>query len=172
MGAAESIKSQSDAQAKFIHAFVTSAIHTFQVQCRYEVVAQKPRLLTPNENLDVTICSVIGLVSSVFRGSVILCLNDRIFLGLMSGMFGEKMEVLTNELSDGIGELLNIVFGTAKTKLTNDGISVDKALPTVIRGAEIKINSVTSDKPTIVVPLSGPDGVFNLLITLDQQTKP
>ncbi len=160
-----------DVDAQFIFAFLSATLHTLKVQCNYPVVAEKARLLQPTDNLPVTICGIIGLVSNVFRGTVTLCLTDEVFLGMMSGMFNEKMDVITKELSDGTGEILNIIFGTAKTTLTNEGLSVEKAIPTVVRGVDIKVNSLTGGNPTIVVPFTGANGSFQLLISLDQKGK-
>lgn len=168
MGAAPVVTTNShDAEAQFIHAFIQAVSHTFGVQCNYQVVAQKAHSLKSAEDLDISICSVIGLVSSVFRGTITLALNDATFLALMSGMFGEKLETVSDELSDGAGELLNIIFGTAKTTLTNNGIAVEKAIPTVIRGPKIKFSALTANKPTIVVPFTGSAGPFHMLISLD-----
>jgi chemotaxis protein CheX len=160
-----------DVEAQFIFAFLSATLHTLKVQCNYPVAAQKARMLAPTDDLPVTICGIIGLVSNVFRGTVTLCLTDKVFLGMMSGMFNEKMDTVTKELSDGTGEILNIIFGTAKTTLTNEGLSVEKAIPTVVRGADIRVNSLTGGNPTIIVPFSGADGMFQLLISLDQKGK-
>ena len=87
-------------------------------------------------------------------------------------MFGEPYDKITDEIADGAGELLNIIFGTAKTILTDSGYSVEKAIPTVIRGSDIKLHSLTKGGRTVVVPFEGKDGVFHVLISLGNTKKP
>ncbi len=86
-------------------------------------------------------------------------------------MFGETYSVLTDEIADGAGELANIIFGTAKTILTDSGFSLEKALPTIIRGSDIKLTSLSRGGPMIVVPFQGTDGLFHILISLSRNGK-
>ncbi len=156
-------------EAKFVNAFLSGTTKTFSVQCSYELKAKNSYILKPTDAMQVDICGIIGLTSNVFRGAITLCFTEKLFLSVMGSMFGEKFDSVTDELSDGAGELINIIFGTAKTILTSDGLSVEKALPSVIRGKDIRVSSLAQGGgPTIVVPFEGKDGVLNVLINLEQ----
>lgn len=163
------LKLDTNTEVKFMNAFLTGTIKTFTIQCNYEMQAQKSYLLKPNDPMPIDICGVIGLTSNVFRGAISLCFTEKLFLAVMGSMFQEKFDTVTDELADGAGELINIIFGTAKTILTSEGYTVEKALPTIIRGKEIKVSSLSRGKgPTIVVPFVGKDGTLNVLINLDE----
>lgn len=155
-------------QALFIQAFMKGTTHTLSVQCSYQVQAQPLSLFAPNAQLPADICGVIGLVSSVFVGSVSICFPKKVFLDIVGGMFGETYPEITDELSDGAGELLNIIFGTAKTELTNVGFRVDKAIPTIMRGDNISLRTVVPGGKTILVPFTHGSEKFHMLIGLGE----
>lgn len=154
--------------AKFVNAFLTGTISTFKIQCSYELTPVKSRILQPSEQIPNDLCGVIGLTSNVFRGAITLCFPEPLFLAVMGSMFGETFTEVTNELSDGAGELLNIIFGQAKTLLTDQGLSIEKAIPTVVRGKDIKVSSLTGNRPTIVVPFEAKDGKLHVLVSLGE----
>lgn len=162
----EAAKPTGSHDALFVNAFLAGTVQTFKIQCSYEITPEKPRLLKPEEMLPMDICGVIGLTSNVFRGAITLCFPEPLFLAVMGSMFGETFTSINAELSDGVGELLNILFGQAKTTLTNEGFSVDKAIPTVVRGKDIKVSSLTGGGPTIVVPFNAKDGKLHVLVSL------
>lgn len=152
--------------ALFINAFLKGTIHTLKVQCSYEVQPQKSSIFTGTEPVHVDICGLIGLTSSVFRGNISLCFEKRVFLNVMGNMFGEKFDDITDELADGAGELLNIIFGTAKTEIVNAGFPVEKAIPTVIRGTDIRLNNLAAGGRKILVPFSHEADKLHVLISL------
>lgn len=153
--------------AIFIDAFLKASINTLKVQCRYEVSAEKPYILNPEMKLPTEIVGVIGLTSNVFRGTITLCFTEKLYLEVMGSMFGETYSAVRDELSDGAGELLNIIFGTAKSILVNEGFQVEMAIPTVIRGSNIKMNSMPGGNgTTIVVPFSTKSDKLYVLVSL------
>ena len=84
----------------------------------------------------------------------------------MGNMIGETYEVIDKELEDGAGELLNIIFGHAKAILNNKGYNIQKAIPTIVRGKDLAINHISSNK-TIVLPFESPEGPFHIEIGID-----
>lgn len=158
-------QTEHNTDALFINAFLKGTIHTLKVQCSYEVSPEKS-VVYKGEPLPVDICGIIGLTSSVFRGNISLCFPKPVFLSVMGSMFGEKFDDITDELSDGVGELLNIIFGTAKTEIVNAGFTVEKAIPTIIRGQDIRMNSLATGTRKILVPFSHGEDKFHILISL------
>ena len=159
-------QNENSPEVTFIYAFLGGTIHTLKVQCSYEVMPEKSRVYQPNQAIPTDICGVIGLVSNVFRGCVILCFNKKVFLDVMGSMFGEKFSEITDELSDGVGELLNIIFGTAKTAISNAGFSVERAIPIIIKGNNVQINSLTASGISIVIPFVHNEDRFHVIVGL------
>jgi chemotaxis protein CheX len=160
---------QTTIGAQFASAFRTGAVFTLDVQCKVEVKPEKAFGLEANQPIPADICGVIGLTSPKLMGSVTLCFPTPVFLHVMGSMFGETFSEVNDELAEGAGELMNIIFGKAKTILNESGLSLEKALPTVVHGKDIKVTSFTKGEPTIVMPFSTKCGTFHLLITLMTQ---
>lgn len=153
---------------RFVNAFLQGTIQTLKIQCTYEVKSQKSFVVKKDTDIPTDIVGVIGLTSSVFSGSISLCFPAKFFLGVMGSMFGETYTEITDELADGAGELLNIIFGTAKTVLNAEGMQVEKAIPTVVRGKDMKLNTLTQGGVTIAIPFEGKDGLLHILVGLDK----
>ncbi len=168
----EDVKDTTDFQATFISAFIAGAVSTFDVQCSYSLKPAAPHKFDPNESIPTDICSIIGLTSNAFCGVISLCFSKELFTHAMSNMLGEKIQEINDEISDGAGELLNVIFGAAKTALNNEGVAVEKALPTVIRGTGLKVNSLTGGAATITIPMLGEHGNLFVLVSLGKSNKP
>ncbi|MDX9731901.1 MAG: chemotaxis protein CheX, partial [Bdellovibrionales bacterium] len=114
------------------------------------------------------IAGVISLTSAAFKGSIAICYPQETFLSLMSHMLGETYTAITNDLEDGAAELLNITFGQAKAVLNEKGYKIDKAIPTVVRGRELRVRHVAS-QPTMIVPFESSSGPLHIEISLEAQ---
>jgi chemotaxis protein CheX len=109
---------------------------------------------------------VIGLTSNNFTGSVAVCFPKQVFLTIMERMLGERHDSITRELEDGASELLNIIFGQAKRVLNEQGFSIEKAIPTIVRGTDLNVHHLTPN-PTIIVPFQTDVGSFYIEIAKD-----
>lgn len=150
----------------FVNPFIEGALHTLKVQCNIETQAGKPYLKGHGPDIEPDIAGVIGLTSKGFVGSIAIVYPAATFLAIMGNMLGEKYDEITKEVEDGAGELLNIIFGQAKTTLNKNGYAVQRAIPTIVRGKELKVRHVTP-RPTIVLPFKTAFGPFFVEITID-----
>ncbi len=152
--------------ANFFKPFVDGAKHTLKLQCSLDAKPCKP-FYKPEKSdgganvIQYDIAGIIGLTSTTFTGSIALCFPKTVFLEIMGKMLGENFSEITDELSDGAAELLNIIFGQAKAVLNEQGHSLEKAIPTVIRGTNIQTRPL-SKNPTIVLPFDIGNGIFHL----------
>lgn len=156
---------ENSINTEIINPFLEAAIKTLKVQCNVEASANTP-FLPGQEEIDVDILAVIGVTSKEFNGSIALCMPEGTFLIIMSNMMGEEYTEINEELEDGIGELLNIIFGQAKIELSQKGFSIDKAIPSVVRGKSLKVKHLTQ-KPGIILPFESTAGVFHIAIGLN-----
>jgi len=152
---------------EFVNPFIDATIQTLKIQCSLTATAGKPYLKPENDPSKTDIAGIIGLSSAAFNGSIALCFPKSVFLAIMGAMLGERYLEISRELEDGAGELLNIIFGTAKTVLNKNGYAIDKALPTIIRGNSIVVRHVTK-RPTITLPFTLESGTFRIEIAIDQ----
>lgn len=108
---------------------------------------------------------MIGLVSDVFSGSVVISFPQATFLNVMSRMLGEEFTEITKEIEDGAGEITNIIFGQAKITLNERGYGIKTALPSVVTGQDHSILQMSTG-PRVVVPFETDVGPFFVEICL------
>lgn len=155
----------------FINPFVEGALTTLKVQCGVECKPGKPM---PKDEFKtqppLAIAGVIGIASPTFRGSIAIAFPEKTFLGVIGKMLGETYTEITQDLEDGAGELLNIIYGHAKKVLNEQGHSIDKALPTVVRGEKLNIRHMSKNM-AIVLPFETEMGLFIIEVGADQGTE-
>jgi chemotaxis protein CheX len=151
-----------------INPFLSATMSTLEVQCKTKVVPQKPYM--KKEQLpNIAIAGVISLISKGFAGSIVLCFEESTFLKIYERMLGEVAEKVTLETQDAAGELLNIIYGTAKTELNQKGYNFDRALPTVLTGEKLSIRQ-TGSLPVMIVPFQSDIGIFHIEIEFSATT--
>lgn len=150
----------------FIRPFIQSAIDVLRIQCSFSTTASKPFLKDEGPPYQTDIAAVIGLVSKSFNGSIAICFPEKIFLTLMSNMLSEECTEISRELEDGAAELLNIIFGRAKTILNEKNYAIEKAIPTIIRGKSLAVRHLT-EAVTVVIPFEANMGTFYVEVAFE-----
>ena len=143
---------------------ISAVEHTLRVQCRTDAKVLKPflkdaegvGLIERHCGLDGLI-SQISLDSSEFKGTLSLCFEKKVYIALINKMIGEDYKQVTKENEDGIGELLNIIFGFVKMKLNDTGSSYSMARPTI---RHTQLNSVSEN--SIVLLFKSDVGYFHV----------
>ena len=150
----------------FINPFVKATQTTLETQASTKVKIGKPFLKKQgDEGIKVDIAGVISLTSNAFHGSIALCFPAKVFLAIYSNLLGEKHEVITKEIEDAAGELLNIIFGQAKAELNDKaGYSIQKAIPTIVRGSQLEVHHL-SPMVAVMLPFETEAGSFHLEIS-------
>lgn len=154
---------------KFFKPFVDGTLNTLKVQCNLEATHGKPFIKGSQPQPDFEIAGVIGITSDGFSGNITLCFPGPVYLALMSNMLGEKFTEITQDLQDGAAELLNIIFGSAKVILNQQGYTIQKAIPTVIRGDRLTTTYLGS-KTVFVLPFNTSAGEFHIEISTESQS--
>jgi chemotaxis protein CheX len=149
--------------ADFFKPFVDGTLTMMKVSCSTQAKVLKPFLKGTAVQNTFDIAGVIGLTSKTFSGTITLCFPNSVFLLLMSRMLGETFTEVTPDLQDGAAEFLNMIYGQAKVVLNQNGHSIDKALPTVIRGRDIQTNHAGKSK-VMVLPFETEAGNFYIEI--------
>ncbi len=153
--------------AQFFKPFIDGTLSTLKVSCLTEAKPGKPFIKGSQKQPAFEIAAVIGLTSSGFIGNITLCFTGDLYLQLMSRMLGEEFKELTHELQDGAAELLNIIFGHAKVVLNSQGHTIQKAIPTVIRGHALETTHLGKQK-LIVLPFTTDVGEFHIEIGAEE----
>lgn len=156
-------------KVEYINPFIESVYDLFQTMLSAKVKRGEIGVTGTGGN-PRDIMALIGL-SGPARGTVALSFPTATALRMVSKILDMETHVVDDTVSDGIAEIVNIVAGSAKAKLTKDGgTPIDLSLPTVVRG-----NSYSVDYPSqsvwLEVPFESDLGSFSLRVTFEFQEK-
>lgn len=118
---------------KLINAFVDGVIKTLQEMTNTKVIPGKPVVETKRPSKG-EVAGIIGMVSGGFKGTLLLSFTKECAIQILENMLGEKHNEIGPEVTDAIGELTNIIYGSAKITLNENGYAFEMSLPTVVVG--------------------------------------
>ncbi len=132
---------------EYVNPFLTSTLTVFRTMLDCEI--ERGQLyLKGHHSPDHEISGIIGL-SGKAVGTVVLSLSREVALGATEAMLGEHHTEINADVVDVVGELTNMIAGSAKAKLEQFAMSI--SLPNVVIG---KNHSVAF--PTGVTPFGIP----------------
>ncbi len=153
---------------EFINPFILATQNVLEIQAQTKAVAGKPYVKQSNELLPMEIAGIISLNNPSFNGSISLCFKAKVFLKIYENMLGERHTEINSECEDAAAELLNIIFGQAKTILNGQkGYALDKALPTILVGEKLRMRYTTT-APVIILPFESTAGTFYLSLAVQR----
>ena len=115
-------------------------LSSFQVQATTAVELLGATAIAPGRDPHIDIAATIGIRSSGYSGILALCFPQATFLGVINKMLAEQYQAINEENSDAAGELLNIIYGSARVKFNDGGHDFSPAIPTVVFGNDINIS--------------------------------
>lgn len=156
-------KSNYKLDAELINPFIEGVVITFKSLLKIDLKAEKPKL---KDRKNPRLCEIAGLInlqSEGFNFSIAICFSSEVFLKVYDALVKEKHEKLSSEIEDGAAEILNIVYGHAKSTLKEKGYPLVMAIPTVITGEKISM-LCSGPGPTLELIFNSPLGPFHLEI--------
>jgi chemotaxis protein CheX len=154
-------------QLEHINPFIESVGELFTTMLASKAQRGAPSLHR-GDGVPGDVVALIGL-SGPPRGTVALSFPMTTSLAIVARLLGMKVTAYDDTVSDAMAELVNIVAGSAKSKMNIDGRApMDLSLPTVVRG-----NDYTVDYPKstmwLEVPFSSDFGPFSLRVTFEAE---
>jgi chemotaxis protein CheX len=147
---------------KLIVPFVNSARTVFSTMCSITTTVQRPHVKgTPSTSYDVS--GLIGFSGEVI-GSVVVSFQRAAAIKIVSAFTGMEMDADSPDFADAVGELTNMIAGSAKKDL---GAVASISTPSVVIGAGHVIARL-SDVPCIVIPCTTPVGEFAVEVNIKQ----
>lgn len=145
----------------YVNPFIKASCETFKTMLAMDLKVLNPELKS-NAKHTFDVSGVIGL-SGEAQGIISLSFPKDLALKIVSALLGTPITTVGADLTDGIGEIVNIIAGYAKQYLTEYKLSI--SLPNVVIGSGHQI-AVPSGVPTIIVPLECSLGKFAVEIAL------
>ena len=160
-------KAKVKLDVNFLSPFVEATQNVFEVQMETKLQALKLYMKKEDEVFDVKVAGVINLVCADFTGSISVCFSEKVFLNVYAAMTGEEHSEISSEHKDAAGEILNMIYGHAKTLLNQKGFELEKALPTVIMGEKMELHQ-GEGKKVLIIPFESELGAFHLEVMLSE----
>ena len=145
----------------YVNPFIKSTVLTFKTMLNMECTPGKPTVKDGDE-MTCDISGIIGL-SGEAQGAIAISFPKLVALKVVSAILGMQVKIIGEEVTDGIGELANIVAGNAKQDLEKYQLNI--SLPNVIVGKNHYIKTPTGCK-TIIVPFHCELGDFAMEVSL------
>jgi chemotaxis protein CheX len=117
-------------KVEFINPFVTAAVTVFRTMLMCELTRGQIQLKEHSQP-DHEISGVIGL-SGRAVGTVVLSISREVAISATEAMLGERPDGLNADVVDAIGEVTNMIGGSAKAELEQFAMTL--SLPNVISG--------------------------------------
>lgn len=152
--------------ADFINPFLESLLNVLKTMASTTLIPGKPALKkTSTAHGDVS--GLIGMVGPNTKGSLSISFEESLALKVMFRMLGEAPDAVNDEVTDMVGEITNMVTGSAKNLLGDKGYDFDMATPVVVSGTNHSISHL-SDGTKIMIPFTSEDGNAVIEICFDK----
>ena len=130
--------------------------------------------VTPGEALSEHVskfkCSLSAMVgfAGFKQGNLAIHVPDKVAKGLTGDFLGVEVDEINEDVQDAMGELANMLAGSLKPLIANDGGKVELSLPSVVHGEEYTL-TVINKADWIIVPFSVSHGDFLVGLELKKQ---
>lgn len=128
--------------------FIDTTLEVLETMANVTVTSKGVREIDGSiEGLNVTACmditGVLGF-SGGRRGSVLITFGAETAIKAVGGMLGMEFKEIDADVRDGVGELVNMIAGGAKTKLQAKGIDFELSIPNTVIGRNHEITAPQS----------------------------
>ncbi len=148
-------------KVEFINPFIEATVTVFRTMLGLKL-ERGALYLKQGYQPQHEISGIIGL-SGIARGTVLLGMNTDLAIEVTSILMQQRPEGVDSNVIDAIGELANMIAGSAKTQLSHLQMSI--SLPSVIAGKNHTISFPTGAVP-IGIPFESTVGVLSLEVSL------
>lgn len=141
--------------------FREAVLGTFEKQVGIPVQAQ----WAEGSDLTVDCMSIITLKTPEHTAAFSIGFPEAVLLQIIEKLLGEKHSSLTAENADASGELMNIIYTSARVLVNQLGFSFQPAIPATVVGKGLILSQSHLSDPETLFCLS-PYGQFNLMVSI------
>lgn len=151
--------------ASYIVPFVNSVKNVFGMMLQMDVQIGKPAPKSSSSpSYDVS--GIIGMSGDV-EGNIVLSFPTEVSEKLVSKFTGMELTTDHEDFADAIGELVNMVSGSAKAEFTGKRVSI--SCPSVVVGSDHLVTS-SKDMVCITIPCKTEFGEFGVEVAMKQSS--
>lgn len=156
---------------EYVNPFIEAATNVYETMLETNVTRGECRVTRTRDFSPIELTAIIGISGRV-RGTVALAFSSAVAVASVNRMLGSEIKYVDSTVVDGIAELVNMIAGNAKAKVTGDETPpLTLTMPAVVRGRDYVIDHPT-DTVWLTVPFDSELGPFHLRVTLAGDTRP
>lgn len=143
-----------------------ATLEIFETMIMMEATPGEPR----NEGSQKYQCTVSGMVglAGLFKGMIAIHTPDQVAMAITSNFLGMDVGEVNDDVTDAIGELANMLAGTVKMALSQNGKDITLSIPSTIAGEEYSI-SCLHDTDRVIMPFTLNNGQFLVELQVAKQ---
>lgn len=149
--------------AKLINPFIKATVTALEMMAMV-----KPKrtdiYVKEDSKLIGDISGIMGLSGDV-AGAIVVSFEKDAACKIIANMLGEEKPEMDNEVKDGIGEIVNLIAGQAKTMLAETQYHFKVSIPTTIIGSGHEIKHVKG-VPCIVAKFDIDGSIFTVEVSI------
>lgn len=149
---------------RYITPFIDAVTGAFDQLFELQPRALTPYLAKKEEILDWDISGIIGIAGEA-RGLVVLSFPSGLAQELTSLLTGSVKTAMDDDVTDTVGEVVNIIAGNAKKGLEEFRLLI--SLPSIVQGVHHQVTWPSGPIPIITIPFSTTRGHFSLSVGLE-----
>lgn len=153
-------------KADFVNPFIAGLLNVLETMAQTKLTPGKPKKKQDDRAIG-DVSGLIGMVGPGIRGSMSLTFDESLALKIMERMVGETHASLNEDVADMVGEITNMICGSAKRDLAEKGYEFGMATPIVVSGKQHTISHQV-DGPKIILPFQSETGMAHLEICFDK----
>jgi len=152
--------------AEFINPFIKGLLNVLETMAQTTLKPGRPQRKS-SEIAKGDVSGLIGMIGPETKGSLSITFDENLALTIMERMVGERPAKLDADVGDMVGEVTNMIAGSAKRDLADQGYDFGMATPVVVSGKDHTISHQV-DGPKIILPFMCDDGSAHMEICFDK----
>lgn len=153
---------------KFINPFIYGTMDVMEKMVFIKPVAGRPYAKT-DDTACGDISGIIGMTGDA-TGSLAMSFSEACIIGIVDKMLGETHTEMNRAVLDAVGELTNMISGSARKLMEKDDLKVFAAIPTIVFGRAHTVRHIIKG-PSIVIPFQTEAGEFVIDVCLKSNIK-
>ncbi len=155
---------------EFLNTTLESVVSSMKIMLEATIISSEVRTIDSSSPIPkIQIGAIAGIVSSHFTGNLIIGFTNEDFKAAMTRFLQMEVKEITNEIRDGVAELLNVIIGQTKIVLNDRGFDIQQVIPNVVSGESINIQPANKQK-AILINYVCDFGKFFIILTTNVPT--
>lgn len=142
-----------DLNTKILSAIIEATRKVLEHFLNTKVAFGAPTITQNSFHQPLFIAGILQIKGTGLDGYLAISFTEPTFLAFLSAMYGEPVPAITSENQDAAAESLNMIYGAAKTDLSQKlDLKLEMAIPRVLKTSDLQ-PADTSRGPSLVVPI-------------------